>query len=344
MLRAPVVLLAFLACTSPPPPARQLHASLAPFDSSRPHVLYAGVRAEACGPTALADALDRLRAQAPADGYLGVSIESASGRADCVAVSAQPATYGCAPRGRQDAGVARTVRPDPGACGEAAVDFEPGGPCPPTLVRLPASLLDEAFTCTCTGQEEGPAWGSGVYTRDSAVCVAARHAGAVSESGGLVTLKLAPACAAYRGSLQNGVRSLDWGAYGLGTYFFVGHGSGDCAENVRRQDGPPPCPPRYDALPDELEAAAYTCRCDGAPPGSVWGTDRYTRDSAVCTAAAHAGLLDGEVGVVTVLPAGPCPAFRGSARNGVTSGSWGAFPGTFYFGPRQVPRCEAPPK
>ncbi len=341
MLRC-LPLACILAACPAAPPSRQLLPTLAPFDGTQPHVLYPAARAEACGPAALADAVTQLRGTRSADGWLSATVEAPFGRADCVVVTAVPATYGCAPRGKLDGGV-RVVRPDTTACGGDVVDFEPGGSCPRTLLRLPATLLEEPFTCTCSGHEDGPVWGSGAYTRDSAVCVAARHAGAVSEVGGVVTVQAGLPCASYRGTLQNGVHTADWGAYGLGTYFFVGHGVGDCAQNVLRQEGPPPCPPSFDALPVELRQAAYTCRCDSASArGAVWGTDRYTRDSSVCGAAGHAGVLDGDVGVVTVKPADACPSFRGSERHGVQSLSWGAFPGSFFFGAGSPPACSAP--
>lgn len=66
--------------------------------------------------------------------------------------------------------------------------------------------------------------------------------------------------------------------------------------------------------------------------GAVWGSDVYTLDSTLAVAAVHAGVLKGgETGVVAVAILGPQPAFTGSTRNGVTTSSWGAFPGGFKF-------------
>ena len=66
--------------------------------------------------------------------------------------------------------------------------------------------------------------------------------------------------------------------------------------------------------------------------GSVWGTGTYTSDSNLAAAAVHAGVLanraQGKV-TIEVLPAGS--SFRGSASNGVTSGSWGAYGMSFRF-------------
>lgn len=65
---------------------------------------------------------------------------------------------------------------------------------------------------------------------------------------------------------------------------------------------------------------------------SVWGADVYTLDSSLALAAVHAGVLKpGQSGVVRVAILGPQAAFTGSTRNGVTTSSWGQFPGAFQF-------------
>jgi hypothetical protein len=56
-------------------------------------------------------------------------------------------------------------------------------------------------------------WGTGVYNGYSPVCVAAIHAGAISERGGEATLVVGPARPAFRGSKQNGVESRDYGEW-----------------------------------------------------------------------------------------------------------------------------------
>ena len=56
----------------------------------------------------------------------------------------------------------------------------------------------------------------------------------------------------------------------------------------------------------------------------VWGTDIYSSDSPICIAAIHAGVLQaGRPGLVTILVASGADAFTGSARNGVTTKSYG---------------------
>lgn len=70
----------------------------------------------------------------------------------------------------------------------------------------------------------------------------------------------------------------------------------------------------------------------GAVDGQVWGTDVYTDDSCLSTAAVHAGILKaGQKGTVrvTVLPGQS--SYRGSTRNGVTSDPWESWDGSFKF-------------
>jgi hypothetical protein len=78
-----------------------------------------------------------------------------------------------------------------------------------------------------------------------------------------------------------------------------------------------------------VPAAAFA---GGFVGGAVWGSDVYTLDSTLALAAVHAGALkSGETGVVTVTILGPQNAFQGSSRHGVTTSSWGPFPGAFKF-------------
>jgi len=66
----------------------------------------------------------------------------------------------------------------------------------------------------------------------------------------------------------------------------------------------------------------------GSTDGAVWGTDVYTSDSSLATAAVHAGVLrPGERSVVRVTFVDTLNvAFVGSDRNGVESASWGPYP------------------
>ena len=64
----------------------------------------------------------------------------------------------------------------------------------------------------------------------------------------------------------------------------------------------------------------------------IWGTDVYTDDSSVCTAAVHAGLigLDGGGRVRIVIRPG-LEAYVGTSRNGMISEDYGPWAGSFSF-------------
>ncbi|HKA05750.1 MAG TPA: LCCL domain-containing protein, partial [Gemmataceae bacterium] len=65
----------------------------------------------------------------------------------------------------------------------------------------------------------------------------------------------------------------------------------------------------------------------GSADGPIWGTDVYTADSRLATAAVHAGVLKvGQRGVVrvTVLPG--MDLYQGKERHGVISNSYGSYP------------------
>lgn len=67
-------------------------------------------------------------------------------------------------------------------------------------------------------------------------------------------------------------------------------------------------------------------RVTGAIGGTIWGTDTYTADSPLATAAVHAGAVKlGKTGIVKVTIVAGLPAHVGSVRNGVSSSSYGMY-------------------
>jgi len=64
----------------------------------------------------------------------------------------------------------------------------------------------------------------------------------------------------------------------------------------------------------------------GRTGGSIWGTEVYTHDSDLATAAVHLGLLKpGQRGILQVTIVATENPHPGSTHNGVTSSSWGTF-------------------
>jgi hypothetical protein len=84
---------------------------------------------------------------------------------------------------------------------------------------MPAGVT--VFDCVCPEGvgNTGSVWGAGPYTADSDICTAARHAGAVSGDGGPVTVLKIDGLKSYRGSVVNGTKTGDWGAYGSSIVF-----------------------------------------------------------------------------------------------------------------------------
>jgi len=70
----------------------------------------------------------------------------------------------------------------------------------------------------------------------------------------------------------------------------------------------------------------------GARTGTVWGTDVYTDDSDVATAAVHAGVIAvGETKTVTVSILAGQSSYSASTRNGVTTSAWPSWGGSYSF-------------
>jgi hypothetical protein len=174
----------------------------------------------------------------------------------------------------------------------------------------------------------GSVWGTDLYTDDSSIATAAVHAGFITaDKGGTVTIEIRAGADSYKGSTRNGVKSSDYGSFG-GSFVFVSGSAQESREVVsdwranasawRGKNG---------------QRFTYTFPAGGTP-GSVWGTDLYTDDSSVATAAVHAGLITfAKGGKVTIEIRAGAAAYAGSTRNGVTSSNYGSFGGSFVFIP-----------
>ncbi len=187
----------------------------------------------------------------------------------------------------------------------------------------------ERFTIECTpdGLESG-IWGVETYTDDVSVCTAAVHVGLITfAEGGEVEYEIAPGLEAYDAALGNGVLSERFGRF-AGSFIFPAAppGSGEftigaetwqrTASEYRGQNG------------DEVSLAC----APGGPIGSVWGSGTYTDDSSVCTAAVHAGLItvaDGGTVLIEIAPG--ADVYDSTTANGVTSGGYGSYAGSFTF-------------
>ena len=94
---------------------------------------------------------------------------------------------------------------------------------------------------------------------------------------------------------------------------------------------PPPAPQDMKGYESNV-GKTYTFTMTGTTVGSVWGTDTYTTDSFLTTAAVHAGVLErGATREVEVMVVPGQPSYKGSSRNGVTTSDWGAYEVSFRF-------------
>lgn len=172
----------------------------------------------------------------------------------------------------------------------------------------------ESVLCPAGGKTEG-AWGTDVYTDDSSICTAAVHAGLISmKDGGAVTIEMRPDVGQYGGSTRQGVRTGDWMEPWTGAYVFVrNHSSIEpaiAATSLTQADS---------WAGQTGRVLTFLCGSN-VELHTVYGTDIYTDDSYVCSAAVHRGLTTQKTGgLVTIQLLDGQPSFTGSSRNGVTS-------------------------
>lgn len=172
----------------------------------------------------------------------------------------------------------------------------------------------ETVLCPAGGKLEG-AWGTDIYTDDSSICTAAVHAGLISaKDGGSVTIEMRPDAGQYAGSTRNGVRTGDWMEPWTGAYVFVRNAAG--AEPAIAADGHM----QADSWRGQTgRVISFACR-PRFELHTVYGTDVYTDDSYVCSAAVHRGLImQQQGGIVTIKLLEGHQSFQASSRHGVTS-------------------------
>lgn len=181
--------------------------------------------------------------------------------------------------------------------------------------------VDEELVFSVEGSVSGSVWGTGIYTDDSPLAVAAVHSGVLwPGERGLVRVRILEGQDSYVGSVGLGVRSYDYGRYG-GAYQVL---------DART--------PAIEVLPDPVALQSYreqvgerfTFLVQGADSGSAWGSGPYTDDSRLAKAAVHAGAVAlGEYGVVEVTITGANESYAGSERNGIATSDYGAWPGSY---------------
>jgi hypothetical protein len=222
------------------------------------------------------------------------------------------------------------------AVAEAAEEIKTGRiagaqPDPGTMTNF-RGMTGKTFLFEVTGNATaGTVWGTDIYTDDSSIAAAAVHAGILKAGEkGAIKVTVLDGEQGYTGTTRNGVTTNNYGPW-QGSYKLergkrtrklgggVGGGGGTVmadpgtVQNLRGQVG-----------------KTFHFEVTGNANGSVWGDGIYTDDSTLATAAVHAGVLkNGEKGVirVTILPGEVM--YDASTRNGVTTGQWDDWGGSF---------------
>jgi hypothetical protein len=187
----------------------------------------------------------------------------------------------------------------------------------------------EQFTYRCASDgEPATIWGVETYTDDSSICTAAVQLGLITfDDGGDVTIEIAPGLDGYEGGVANEVESLPYGGWG-GSFTFpevepgsVEFTAGAGSWRLTARDG---------AL-EPGDTLDVSCSPDGEV-GSVWGSDPFTADSSICTAAVHAGLITvADGGEVRIEVTDGEETYEGTEANGVTSTDYGSYGKSFTF-------------
>lgn len=186
----------------------------------------------------------------------------------------------------------------------------------------------ESYECLCPPQAEsyGSVWGSGPYTSDSNVCLAAAHAGVIGPQGGGVVAYAFAGMDSYEASLANGIQTSSWAAYGSSFMFEPVADSTD-QQPIKTTGDVRACA----GFPDTLDILTCSCTPQATAKGTFWGNDPYTIDSDICIAARHSGIIDNAGGIVTAIRVMGLDGYTSSLNNGVESEPSGPFAGSMVF-------------
>lgn len=189
-----------------------------------------------------------------------------------------------------------------------------------------AGEIGQTLKFNVVGSDVGAIWGDGTYTSDSALAVAAVHAGVLKVGqAGVVTVDVLPGLDNYPGVSRNGVTSLNYGAWQV-SYRIVG------AEAT--SEAPVAQAPANLSAYRGQNGMLLQFEVTGTTTEEVWGDGIYTDDSSIGAAAVHAGLLQpGQTAPVVVEIMPGQDSYAGSSANGILSNSYGQWQGSFKFRP-----------
>jgi hypothetical protein len=220
-----------------------------------------------------------------------------------------------------------TLAPPAMAATGHAAQAQPGGSGWTTTAAQFRGRLGERFDWTCPSYGiAGSIWGTDVYTDDSSVCTAGVHTGTITlAGGGTVTIEMRPGEQQYTGSARNRITSSSYPAWsgsfvvvgGVSQQPGIGDGGSGWTQNARARR--------------TWVGAQFAVGCPAnGQKGNVWGTNIYTDDSSVCTAAVHAGVIELATGgqVIIEMRDGQ-QSYPSTTREGIKSSSYGRWDGSF---------------
>ncbi|MGH9967742.1 MAG: LCCL domain-containing protein [Pyrinomonadaceae bacterium] len=186
------------------------------------------------------------------------------------------------------------------------------------------------FTLVCpAGGSLRSVWGSDIYTADSSICTAAVHAGLITvEDGGTVTIELRPGREVYGSSQRNGVTTGAYGRFGR-SFIFKSETSSRAEKAADVVTSILWTTPASMLTHENGKTYKFNCPA-GGKESTVWGTDVYTADSSVCTAAVHVGVIKFESGGAVTIELRPGQSsYQGTLRNSVKSNDYGPYAHSF---------------
>ena len=188
--------------------------------------------------------------------------------------------------------------------------------------------LGQVLQLPVTGTDQGFVWGVDTYTDDSSLGAAAVHAGIlkVGETG-RVAIRIVEGQPSYKGSTRNGVTTRDYREWSRSFVFVRNQPAGAPAAAKH-----PPVQADPGTLMEyrEKTGQSFLFQVTGSTDGVVFGDKIYTDDSALATAAVHAGVLgNGLKGVVKVTIVPGQQSYPTATHNGITSHSWGQWSASY---------------
>jgi hypothetical protein len=180
-----------------------------------------------------------------------------------------------------------------------------------------------SFVCPATDGKNASVYGTDVYTADSAVCAAAIHASVLKPmESGAVTLVIGSGAESFQSTTRNGVTTRSYGRWNTSYTFARDQAPGSVSWRTT-----------WTQVPADF-TAPITLECPAGGTlngGALWGTNVYTKDSTICVAAVHSGLLTAERGGVVVLQRVPggLKEYEGSEHNGIASQKYGPYTDAF---------------